>query len=150
MKKHGYKGLFCVHPIHKEQWIDYESNDVFCVNEGYIDYNKVFAESSLMVTDYSSIMFDFAYLRKPIVFTQFDKRSFFEGQIYDEGYFSYEDDGFGPVCYDYESTVDAIIGYIENDCKNPQKYIDRVNAFFQYNDTSNCERIYKAITKKKK
>lgn len=150
MKKHGYKGLFCIHPIHKEQWIDYESNDVFCVNEGYIDYNKVFAESSLMVTDYSSIMFDFAYLRKPIVFTQFDKRSFFEGQIYDEGYFSYEDDGFGPVCYDYESTVDAIIGYIENDCKNPQKYIDRVNAFFQYNDTNNCERIYKAITKKKK
>ena len=78
------------------------------------------------------------------------QKIFFEGQIYDEGYFSYEDDGFGPVCYDYESTVDAIIGYIENDCKNPQKYIDRVNAFFQYNDTNNCERIYKAITKKKK
>lgn len=150
MRKKGYKGLFCLHPIHAKQYIDYQGNDVFTINNTEVDYTKVFSEGSLLITDFSSVFFDFAYLKKPVVYAHFDKKKFFETHSYDEGYFSYEDDGFGPVCYDYESTVDAIIGYIENGCKNPQKYIDRVEAFFKYIDHNNCERIYKAVTKKKK
>ena len=145
MRKHGYTGVLCLHPIQTEQWVDFVGNDVFSVNEGYVDYRKIFSESAAVVTDYSSALFDMAYLRKAVIYSQFDKKEFFEQQIFDEGYFSYEDDGFGPVCYDYESTVDAIIEYVENDCKNPQKYIDRVNAFFEFSDKNNCERIYNAI-----
>lgn len=145
MRENGYKGLFCIHPIHMKQSVDFEENDVFSVNEGYVDYNDVFARSSLMVTDYSSVLFDFAYLKKPVVYTQFDKEDFFAGQIYDEGYFSYENDGFGPVCYDMDSTVDAIIKEIENDCKNDKKYLDRLDRFFAYDDKNSCERAYKAI-----
>lgn len=147
MRKKGYKGLFCLHPIHLEQYVDFEANDVFSVNEGFIDYNKVFAESAVMVTDYSSVLFDFAYLRKPVVYAQFDKEAFFAGQIYDEGYFSYEDDGFGKVCYDLEATVDELISLIENDCKNSEKYLDRVNSFFAFNDKDNSKRILEAILK---
>ncbi|MBQ8502951.1 MAG: CDP-glycerol glycerophosphotransferase family protein [Clostridia bacterium] len=147
MRKYGYKGLFCIHPIHMKQTVDFDENDVFRVNEGYVDYNDVFARSAMMVTDYSSVLFDFAYLRKPVVYTHFDKEEFFAGQIYDEGYFSYENDGFGPVCYDLDSTVDAIIASIERDCKNEQKYLDRIDNFYAYSDTNNCERIYQAIKK---
>ena len=145
MRKKGYKGLFCLHPIFMKQSVDFEQNDVFTVNEGYIDYNKTFAESSVMVTDYSSVLFDFAYLRKPVVYTHFDKEDFFATQIYDEGYFSYENDGFGPVCYDMDSTVDAIINLVENDCKNPEKYVERVDGFFAFNDSNNAKRILEAI-----
>lgn len=145
MREKGYKGLFCIHPIHMKQSVDFEENDVFSVNEGYVDYNDVFARSSLMVTDYSSVLFDFAYLRKPVVYTHFDKEEFFAGQIYDEGYFSYENDGFGPVCYDMDSTVDAIIAAIDRDCKNEEMYLERLNSFFAYDDKNNCERAYKAI-----
>ena len=123
-------GLFCIHPIHMKQTVDFTENDVFKVNEGYIDYNDVFAHSSMMITDYSSVLFDFAYLRKPVVYTHFDKEDFFAGQIYDEGYFSYENDGFGPVCYDMESTVDAIVAIMERECENEQKYLDRINKFY--------------------
>lgn len=49
-----------------------------------------------MVTDYSSVAFDFAYMKKSLVYAQFDREAFFEGQTYDEGYFNYETDGFGP------------------------------------------------------
>ncbi len=150
MRENGYTGLFCVHPIHKEQTRDFEGNDVFKINEGYIDYNEVFAHSALMVTDYSSVLFDFAYLKKPVVYTQFDKKEFFEGQIYDEGYFSYEEDGFGPVCYDYESTVNALIAAVERDCENEEKYLKRVSDFFAFDDKNNSERIYGAIMSKSK
>ena len=139
-----------MHPIHMKQTVDFQANDVFSVNEGYIDYNDVFARSALMVTDYSSVLFDFAYLRKPVVYTQFDKEDFFAGQIYDEGYFSYENDGLGPVCYDMDSTVDAIIAAMERDCQNEEKYLARLDRFFAFSDRNNSKRIYEAILKNDK
>lgn len=143
MREKGYTGLFCLHPIFRKQAVDFKQNDVFAINEGFIDYNKVFAESSVMVTDYSTIAFDFAYLKKPIVYTQFDKEEFYETQTYDKGFFEYEDDGFGPVCYDLDSAVDALIKIIDNDCKND--YIDRVENFFVNIDKNNSKRVIEAV-----
>ena len=55
----------------KEQIIDHQSNDVIeFVNE--IDYSDMLTKASLMVTDYSSLSFDFAYLKKPVIYAQFD------------------------------------------------------------------------------
>lgn len=147
MRERGYKGLFCLHPIHSKQSIDYKGNDVFCVNQGFVDYKKMFSTAAVMVTDYSSVFFDFAYLRKPVIYSQFDKDSFFETHSYDEGYFSYENDGFGPVCRDLDSTVDAIIAALERECVNEQKYLERIDGFFAFNDKNNCERIYREILK---
>ena len=148
MKKHGYKGLFCMHPSHTKQYVDFTPNDVFTVNHGYVDYQKEFTSSSLLVTDYSSVFFDFAYLKKPIVYSQFDKDEFFAGEhAYKKGYFSYEDNGFGPVCYDLDSTVNAMISEIERDCKNEEKYIQRIEDFYPYFDENSCQRVYESIRK---
>ncbi len=145
MREKGYKGLFCLHPIHKEQYVDFDANDVFAVNEGFVNYKEVFSKSALMVTDYSSVAFDFAYLRKPIIYAQFDKEEFFAGQIFEEGYFSYEKDGMGPVCNDLESTVDAMISLVKNDCIIEPEYKKRVDSLFAYNDKNSCKRIYEEI-----
>ncbi len=147
MRKKGYKGLFCIHPIHMEQSIDFNENDVFEIDKGYVDYKDVFSKAALIVTDYSSVHFDVAYMKKSIIYTQFDKKSFFEGQIYDQGYFDYDNIGFGPVCYDYDSTVKAMVNCVDSDCAPSRKYIERIENFFEYIDRNNCERIYKAITK---
>lgn len=143
MREKGYTGLFCLHPIFRKQAVDFQKNDVFAINEGFIDYNKVFAESSVMVTDYSTIAFDFAYLKKPIVYTQFDKEEFYKTQTYDKGFFEYERDGFGPVCYDLDSAVDALIKIIDKDCEND--YIDRVTNFFVNIDKNNSKRVIDAV-----
>lgn len=143
MREKGYTGLFCLHPIFRKQAVDFQKNDVFAINEGFINYNKVFAESSVMVTDYSTIAFDFAYLKKPIVYTQFDKEEFYKTQTYDKGFFEYERDGFGPVCYDLDSAVDALIKIIDKDCEND--YIDRVTNFFVNIDKNNSKRVIDAV-----
>ncbi|MDY4698348.1 CDP-glycerol glycerophosphotransferase family protein [Eubacterium coprostanoligenes] len=143
MREKGYTGLFCLHPIFRKQAVDFKKNDVFAINEGFINYNKVFAESSVMVTDYSTIAFDFAYLKKPIVYTQFDKEEFYKTQTYDKGFFEYERDGFGPVCYDLDSAVDALIKIIDKDCEND--YIDRVTNFFVNIDKNNSKRVIDTV-----
>lgn len=145
MREKGYKGLFCLHPIHSKQSVDFSGNDVFAVNEGFVDYRNVFSTSALMVTDYSSVFFDFSYLRKPVIYAQFDREEFYEAQNYEEGYFTHERDGFGPVCYDIDSTVDAMIALLERDCVIEDKYLERIEGFYGFNDKNNCERIYNAI-----
>lgn len=145
MKEHGYVGKFCLHINHIEQIGDFEGNDTIKIHEGNLDYQKEFVENALMVTDYSSVAFDFAYMKKSLVYVQFDREAFFEGQTYNEGYFDYEEDGFGPVCHEYEETVQAMIRAIERDCAMEEAYQKRVNDFYYKTDTNNCKRVYEAI-----
>ena len=111
-------------------------------------YNEIYAKSKLVVTDYSSAAFDFAYIRKPIIYTHFDKEEFFGGgHIMGNavGYFDYEKDGFGEVEYDKEGTVNRIIEYIENGCKLKPEYRRRIDEFFAFDDKNNCKRVYEKI-----
>ncbi|MCQ4635275.1 CDP-glycerol glycerophosphotransferase family protein [Anaerovorax odorimutans] len=145
LKKCGYTGEFYVHPAFSSQIKDFEGNEVIKVADEEADYQKLFRENMLMVTDFSSVAFDFAYMKKPIIYSQFDHDTFFAGHSYDKGYFEYERDGFGPVCYNYEDTVAAIIQSVKNGCKMETQYIERVNQFFAWKDKNNCERVYRAI-----
>ena len=112
----------------------------------YTQYRDIYATSSLILTDYSSAVYDFAYLRKPIMYTHFDAEEFFAGgHAYEKGYFDYERDGFGEVEYDLEGTVDRIIEYMANGCQMKDKYKERVDQFFAYNDQNNCQRLYDRI-----
>jgi len=147
MKKYGYTGKFCVHPNFKKQSKDFQKNNYIDIVDGDVNYQKEFTENRLLITDFSSVAFDFAYLKKPVIYTQFDLKTFFEGHMYEKGYFDYETDGFGPVCYDYETTVNAIIKYIENECKLEGKYEERIKGFYYKFDTKNCERVHQEILK---
>jgi CDP-glycerol glycerophosphotransferase (TagB/SpsB family) len=111
-------------------------------------YKDIFKEGSLLVTDYSSTAFDFAYLKKPVVYCQFDVDEIYSAHTYKKGYFDYEENGLGEVVYTEEDLVSKIICNINNNCQMMPVYEDRVNRFFAYHDKSNCERILNAITKK--
>ena len=108
-------------------------------------YTELFAKSAIMVTDYSSTAFDFAYLRKPVVYCQGDRVEFFGSHTYKEGYFDYERDGFGDVVKSVDEAVSSIIKLIESDCCIGQKYLERINAFFPYRDRNNSLRLFREI-----
>jgi CDP-glycerol glycerophosphotransferase (TagB/SpsB family) len=147
MKNNGYSGCFYIHPSHSEQAKDFSGNEIISVWNGPVQYNKVFCESALLITDYSSVAMDFAYLKKPVIYTQFDKEEFFQSHSYEEGYFDYERDGFGVVCFNYEDTINAIVDCINNRCEESSYYIKRIEEFFAFTDDNNCKRIVKEIEK---
>ena len=117
--------------------------DLFTINEDVIDvnthdsYQTIFNNSAVMITDYSSVFFDFSFLKKPVIY-------YHEGNDYhyDEGYFSYEEMGFGDVIDNEDDLVDKIIEYMDNDCEMEEKYKKRVDRFFKYTDQKNCSRVY--------
>lgn len=108
-------------------------------------YAELFSKSSIMITDYSSNAFEFAYLKKPIIYFQIDNNAFFEQHTYTKGYFDYEKDGFGPVITSEKTLVDNIISIINNDCSIDEQYLQRIKDFFAYSDQNNRKRIWEEI-----
>ncbi len=145
MRQYGYKGCFRLHPLLRYFVKEFEGNEVFSIEVSSPGYREEIAQTSLLVTDYSSIAFDYAYAYKPCVYAQFDADTFYHGHTYSQGYFCYERDGFGPVCYDYDSTVQAIIRAIKNGCVMEDVYRKRAEKFFPFRDGKCCERIYQKI-----
>ena len=144
-EKYGYQLQFKVHPSFLPHIEKFGFGEHIKLLQEDVSYREIYAQSALCVTDYSSAVFDFAYLRKPVLYTQFDRERFFADHGYSVGYFDYERDGFGEVEYDLESTVNRIIEYIKDDCKLKEKYRQRIEGFFAFNDRNNCQRIYEKI-----
>lgn len=108
------------------------------------DIQEVLKKSTLMITDYSSVFMDFAYMRKPIIYFQFDQKEYREKQ-YTEGYFKYERDGFGPVFIKEQNVVDKIIDYTKNNYIPEEEYKYKMDNFFELYDEKNCERQYRLL-----
>ncbi|EAH7485002.1 capsular biosynthesis protein, partial [Campylobacter coli] len=102
---------------------------------------KLFCNSSLMITDYSSVAFEMAYLEKPVIYYQFDKEEFFISQ-WQKGYFDYKKDGFGPVVENEENLLKELESLLQNDCKPFGVYKDNIDSTFVFKDGRCCERIY--------
>jgi len=146
-KENGYKIQFAVHPMLIESKNLFTPNEYVTMLDETISYNKLFSESSLLVTDYSSTIYDFIYMNKPVIYTQFDREEMNNpnAHTYNVNYNDYENEGYGEVCYDYESTVETLIGYIKTDCKLKDKYRERIKNTYKYQDKNNCKRIYDRI-----
>ena len=149
-KKHGYRIAFLPHPTLQPHLDLFDRNEDVCFLGLETDYKDIFRESAMVVTDYSSAVFDAVYLYKPVVYAQFDKEAFFAGEhIYRKGYFDYERDGFGEVEYTYENTVKRIIEYINTGCLMKPVYRERADRFFAFRDQKNCQRVYDKIMEKR-
>lgn len=147
LKKYGYKIKFCLHPSLAEQSKDFDANEYAEVCKENIDYQYEFKTNKVLITDYSSVSCDFAYLNKLVIYLKGDKEEFFKNHIYEEGFFDEEKDGFGPICYDYESIVKTIIDLMKNDFKLEEKYEKNIDKFFKYRDDNNCARVYEELLK---
>ncbi|ECP5263661.1 glycosyltransferase [Campylobacter lari] len=105
----------------------------------------LFCNSSLMITDYSSVAFEMAYLEKPIIYYQFDKEEFFISHTYQKGYFSYEKNGFGPVVENEENLLKELEILLKNNCKPFGIYKDNIDSTFVFKDDKCCERNYLVV-----
>ncbi len=135
----GYKIIYLLHPVTSSQKEDYHSDgNVEIVSATEINYEKILTESSLMVTDYSGVQFDFAYMRKPVVYFHPPKLP----PHYQEGGFFYETQGFGEICTRTEELVDVLCEYMQSGCRLKDFYRERQDQFFAFDDHENCRRIF--------
>ncbi len=137
----GYKLIYLIHPILSPQIGDFQKSEhVEIIPGSEVNYERILSESSLMLTDYSGIQFDFAYMRKPVVYYHPDTLP----PQYDSNVYDYETEALGPVCKNHEQIVDALCRYMRNQCKMEAEYEERVNRFFAFSDRESARRVYEA------
>ena len=144
----GYQIVFAPHPSIQEYMDEFTVPNfikIYSYSEGNIQ--SVFQNTSILITDYSSVAFDVAYLNKAILYYQFDYDEVFSSgnHTYQKGYFDYNRDGFGAVAYNETELLAALKDLVDNQAKVPDLYQKRIDKTFQFRDSNNCERVYQAI-----
>ena len=142
-REYGYRIKYVLHPIVSSQVDDFDKNDYVDIIPavGDMSYEDMFCESALMVTDFSGIQFDFAYMRKPVIYLHHKDIP----QHYEEGTFFYDTMGFGEICHDNDELIDLLIDYMRTGCHMKEEYVRRADDFFYYDDHENCKRIYETM-----
>lgn len=141
LKNLGFTLTYLLHPNTSSQRDDFKgaSESVKVVAaEGDVSYEQLLRESAIMITDFSGVQFDFAFMRKPVIY-------YHPPSIpahYDEASFNYHDDGFGEVAEDEAQLVSRLTQYLVEGCTMRDEYIGRVNSFFTHLDHENSRRIY--------
>ena len=143
-RRKGYKIKLFFHPKFEAQTVDFETTDVveaLSPTED-MDYVTIMKQSNLMVTDYSSVQYDFAYMRKPVVYYHDPVLPYWRITNFD-----YEKIGFGDICTSACELAEVLCSYIENDCKIKEEYKNRYESFFVQNDRNSGKRLYEAVKK---
>ena len=146
-RQHGYRIYFYLHYTFQPYigaFSEFENDVVTVCKRADYDVQTLLKSSAVLITDYSSVFFDYGYMMKPMVFFQFDLDEY-RDKHYKEGYFSYQRDAFGPLVQDPQAVTDYLIHLFQQDMRMDEEYENRAKRFFVPYDDHNCERVYQAI-----
>ena len=127
LQENDYTMIFYPHR-NMQKYIDnfhINSKRIIIANSKEYDVQDLLKKSALLITDYSSVFFDFAYLGKPIIFYQFDEKKFRQGQ-YKEGYFDYKTSELAYWTDNLDGVVNLLHEHADKigtiDTETPKKY----------------------------
>ncbi|MBQ3004489.1 MAG: CDP-glycerol glycerophosphotransferase family protein [Clostridia bacterium] len=123
----GYNDLFDV----KSDRVTVSSGDM--VTDDYL----------VMITDYSSVVFDFVYLKRPIIYFVPDYEDFRNGISH--GYNKLDlplEEGFGKLTFDSENLLSELCEIIKREFIPEKVFSDRMDNFFIHDDKNQRARFY--------
>ena len=91
----------------------------------YDDISELYLVSDILITDYSSVFFDYAGLRRPMIFYTYDLDKYRD--ILRGFYMSIEDEVPGPLAFTTEEVIDAI----QNIDQVTETYKEKYDIFYK-------------------
>lgn len=107
------------------------------------DINELYIVSDMLLTDYSSVFFDYANLNRPVMFFMYDYE-FYKGQMRD--FYLTLDDLPGPVVYKNDELV-SMIRETEKNFTYDEKYREFNERFNSFNDQNSSKRVWRECVK---
>ena len=105
-KAGGYVVLVKMHPwISVKDAVPAGLQEVICQVDPAEDTGDLMLLADLLVTDYSSVIFEFAALRKPMVFYAFDEKEYGEERGFHR---PYRENAPGPVAKDFDRLLELL------------------------------------------
>lgn len=125
---------------------DVQNDHIRIIDSSKYSVQRLLKDALILITDVSSVQFDFAYMRKPLLYYHWDYTSIVANHL-GKGYFDFEQNGFGAICSNEDSVLQELNKIESNGWTMEDKYLLRVRQFFCFHDSDNCKRIYEAIKK---
>ncbi|EAK3647048.1 capsular biosynthesis protein, partial [Campylobacter lari] len=146
VKTYSYKVIFCPHFLIRDYVKYYNLPDYIQVysREDGETLQKVLQNTSLLITDYSTISCELAVAQKPTIYFQFDEQDNLNGRHHKRAQgVSYHTHGFGPVAYTTDELIKQIKYYFISAKVDRKFYLNIKNSF--YRSKNSCMDIYNAI-----
>ena len=141
-KENNFEITFCLHPNMQKYTPYFKDAPVKVISQGEVDVQSLLKESAMMITDYSSVGFDFSFLHKPIIYYQFDRNQFIGKR---PSHLDLDNDLPGDIVDNVNDLLHFLEGYVQDDFKMKDAYKKRSSKFLTYRDTSSSERIYQVM-----
>lgn len=127
--------LFKMHPwVPGDVPIDEKYADRFLSMNTYPNINELFYVTDLLITDYSSSMYEFLLMKKPMLFFPFDKNQYSVSRGFHR---DYDSNVPGKICY----TFDELLSAMNAEDYEFEKVQEMLSKYFDNVDTHNCDRI---------
>ncbi|MGI5164722.1 CDP-glycerol glycerophosphotransferase family protein [Spirillospora sp. CA-253888] len=110
---------------------------------GYSDIAELYLVADMLITDYSSAMFDFAVTGKPQLFFTYDLETYRD--TVRGFYFDFEAQAPGPLLRSSEEVFDAIRDVDHLAAKHAERYTAFVERYCPYDDGSASKRVIQAF-----
>lgn len=129
--------LMRMHYLIAEQ-MDLTGYEDFAIDvSAYEDIRELYLVSDCLITDYSSVLFDYANLKRPMVFYAYDMDDY-ANEI--RGfYFDFEKEAPGPIVKDMNHLIPAVEEALSYDGNDP--YPEFYNRFCEWEDGHASERV---------
>jgi CDP-glycerol glycerophosphotransferase (TagB/SpsB family) len=141
LDKYDFTCYIKIHQEIKKIWTGHFNPSHRIITDQSIDFSDLMKHASILITDYSSIAWDFIFYDKPVIFYQFDKDTYEEkrGPLYVD----VETQKLGLFIREHDDLVNSIESIIGNRSKSYR--IPNKEKFFLYNDFENTKRVVSII-----
>ncbi|WP_313902608.1 MULTISPECIES: CDP-glycerol glycerophosphotransferase family protein [Bacillus] len=120
--KDEYVFLFKIHPFVKNSInIPYQYSEFFYDFSDFREINDLLLIADLLITDYSSVCFEFALLNKPMIFFSYDVDDYIRKRDFYYDYFSFIPGPLAKTCHELVSII-----------KNNEYDFDKIDSFVNY------------------
>jgi CDP-glycerol glycerophosphotransferase (TagB/SpsB family) len=144
LKNNKYILLIKAHPMSKlqEKMNNINYSNIININSKEDPY--VFtALTDMLITDYSSIYFDYLLTKNPIVFFPYDLKEYMSGSR--ELYYDYDNVTPGYKAYDIQGLKEGIKMSFEKNDSYIEKRKEVLNKNFDYYDGNSSKRLYEKL-----
>lgn len=146
LKRHDCYMLFKPHFHEMKNYIHVQSemsNIILGLGDEFEDPYEYLHACDLLISDYSSVLYDFICSGNPIIYFPYDLEDYEKNDAgLEKHYYTIK---LGPMCYSWHEVMKTTFELIENDTWKEQREQGR-KFIHQFNDGKNCERIFYAVT----
>ena len=146
-ERYNVKLTFCIHPNFRMYTKYFSSSFAEIMFQGEVNIQDLIKSHKLMVTDYSSVGFDFSLLNKPVIFYGFDIERFTNNE---KSHIKIPEALPGDFIKDDKQLFQMIEYYVKSNFSQKKEHRLRAEELIKYRDLNACNRVYQVAKTIKK